>query len=284
MPQALVVIVPIGIVAAPWLRIGIGHCSGCNPATARIIIAGGAARVPPIVGTVIAVLRIVDPAAVAIGTTSGRSGDPAAVAIIIPAHVTSDPAPAIIVITGRRARDPLIVTVVIAIGRGRHPVPLRAIIAVVGLRSRGLHPAIVGVVIAVRRAVHPIAIAVIITGRQRRIDPGRMPAVVFVVIAIGAAAIRIGLGHLVANDSADDCAGHRAKRLVAFSCDHITGHAADDCAANRCCHPGGALALAALLCRSANRDHCGCRHAGDDEFLGHLRMLLTGTVVPIVKR
>ncbi len=69
------------------------------------------------------------------------------------------------------------------------------------------------------------------------IDPGRMPAVILVIIAKGAAAIGIGLGNLIADDGTDHGTDNGANRLVTASRNHIAGDAAYGGAPDCCDHP-----------------------------------------------
>ena len=117
-----------------------------------------------------------------------------------------------------------------------------------------LNPAIAVVVVTIWRAVHPFAITVIIAGGRRRIDARRMPAVVLIVISKGVAAIGIWLSDLVPDNSANDRANDRAKRLVTMTGNDIAGNTANGSAANRCNHAVRTLAFAGLLGECADWD------------------------------
>ena len=94
-------------------------------------------------------------------------------------------------------------------------------------------PAVVIIIGTVRRSIDPIAVAVIITARIVAADSSRMPTALFIVIAIGMSAIRIGLGNLVADHGTAYAAEHSAERLVTASGNDITKNRADCAARNR---------------------------------------------------
>jgi len=90
-----------------------------------------------------------------------------------------------------------------------------------------------------------------------------MPAAVFVIIPIGAAAVIGGLGQLVAKQGATGRADDGADNPVAVAGHHVAKHAAHACTGYGRDHPGAALAVTAgfgllLIARlgaGRNRDH-----------------------------
>ena len=129
------------------------------------------------------------------------------------------------------------------------------VIAIVFGCARILHPAVVPVIIAVWRAVDPFAFAIIIADCVGRFDAGGVPAIVFVVIAIGTAAVRIRLCNLIGDNSANYSTDDSADCLIAASGDHISANAAGDGATHCGDCAVGTLAITILLRVRANRDH-----------------------------
>src|SRR4029079_16867340 len=66
-----------------------------------------------------------------------------------------------------------------------------------------------------------------ITAGVRGADPGGVPAVVLIVIAVGVVAVAVRLGELVAAERAGGCADDRAEGLVAMAGDDVAEDSAD---------------------------------------------------------